>query len=125
MLRCLLVLNNKRRLSHRGPIAEAYDHLVQESYGRVEVDLYTPGRLDEEDLELIRSRIRDAIGREPVLYSYTDPSMIGGVKMRIGDQLIDGSVASQRRRLRHGRLTSGGPVVRGRLGAFFEEESGS
>ncbi|MBY0262493.1 MAG: F0F1 ATP synthase subunit delta, partial [Phycisphaerales bacterium] len=40
-LRFLLVLNEKDRLSHLPAIVGAYQQAVQESYGRVEVDVYT------------------------------------------------------------------------------------
>ena len=39
------------------------------------------------------------LGKEPVLHSYVEPAMLGGVKLRIGDQLIDGSVQTKLRRL--------------------------
>ena len=72
-------------------------------------------------LESIKRRIRAALGKDPVLYSYTDAAMIGGVRLRIGDQLIDGSVASRLRRLRQHLLTSGSSAVRQRLDRIIEE----
>lgn len=118
-LRFLLVLNQKGRIGQLAEIADAYDLIVQERYGKVEVDLFTARQVPAEQLEPLRDRIRDAIGREPVIYPYVDGSMIGGVKLRIGDQLIDGSVATKLRRLAHGL------GERRRLGStstMFEEE---
>lgn len=114
-LRFLLVLNDKGRLAHLEQINAALDRMVQESYGRVEVDVFTPSRLDEAQLATLRSRIHSALGKEPVLHPYTDRSMIGGIKLRIGDQLIDGSIASRLRRLRQGLNTAGGTVLRDRM----------
>jgi F-type H+-transporting ATPase subunit delta len=121
-LRFLLVLNAKGRLGHIESVTEAYDMIVQESYGRVEVDVFTPTRLDDAERATLSSRIQEALGKEPVLYSYTDPSMIGGVRLRIGDQLIDGSVATKLKRLKHGLLQSGGDS-RNQLDTFFEGEA--
>ena len=120
-LRFLLVLNNKSRLRRLETISAAFDQLVHEALGRVEVDIYTPGPLGREQLETIKQRIQDALGKDPVLYSYTDAAMIGGVRLRIGDRLIDGSVASRLRRLRQHLLTSGSSAVRQRLGSILEE----
>ena len=92
MLRYMLVLNDRGRLGHLEAIGNAYDQLVHEAFGRVEVDLFTPAALDPAQLEAIKQRIGTALSKEPVVYAYTDPSMIGGLKLRIGDQLIDGSV---------------------------------
>jgi len=120
-LRFLLVLNNKARLRRLESISAAFDQLVHEALGRVEVDIYTPGPLGPEQLDTIKRRIQAALGKDPVLYSYTDAAMIGGVRLRIGDQLIDGSVASRLRRLRQHLLTSGGSAVRQRLDRIIEE----
>ena len=120
-LRFLLVLNNKARLRRLESISAAFDQLVHEALGRIEVDIYTPGPLGPEQLDTIKQRIQAALGKDPVLYSYTDAAMIGGVRLRIGDQLIDGSVASRLRRLRQHLLTSGSSAVRQCLDRIIEE----
>ncbi len=120
-LRFLLVLNKKSRLRRLESISAAFDQLVHEAFGRVEVDIYTPGPLGSDQIETIKQRIQAALNKEPVVHAYTDDQMIGGVKLRIGDQLIDGSVASRLRRLRQSLLTTGGSAVRQRLSEIIEE----
>ena len=83
---------------------------MQKAFGRIEVDVFTPEPLSDDGREAIRARIQDALRQEPVLYTYTDPSMIGGIKLRIGDQLIDASVATRVRRMRE-RILGAGPVM--------------
>lgn len=119
-LRFLLVLNQKGRLGHLEPIQNAFDQLVQAAHGRVEVDVFTAAPLGEAQLDHIRTRIKDAIGKEAVLHPYTDSKMLGGLKLRIGDQLIDGSVASRLERMRHAILTSGSAAVRSRVSQIVE-----
>lgn len=118
--RFLLVLNDKGRLAHLEAINAAYDALVQEAYGRVEVDVFTAAPLGGEAVESIAARIRSALGKDPVLHAYTDESMIGGLKLRIGDQLIDGSVATRLRRMKQSLLTSDVAAVRERLDDMIE-----
>ena len=120
-LRFLLVLNEKSRLRRLESISAAFDQLVHEAFGRVEVDIFTPGPLGREQIDTIQQRIQAALNREPIVHAYTDSEMIGGVKLRIGDQLIDGSVASRLRRLRQNLLTFGGASVRQRLERIIEE----
>lgn len=120
-LRFLLVLNIKGRLGHLEPINAAYDQLVQEAYGRIEVDVFTPAPLGDQQLQLIGERIEAALGKEPVLHRYTDRSMIGGLKLRIGDQLIDGSVATRLRKLRQNLMSSGPSAVRARFEQIIDE----
>jgi F-type H+-transporting ATPase subunit delta len=122
-LRFLLVLNDKGRLSHLGAIIAAFDQLVQEAFGKVEVDVFTAAPLGAEQLRDVAARIQAALRREPVLHPYTEPSMIGGIKLRIGDQLVDGSVAAQLRRLRSELLQGGATIARAGLGRFIEERN--
>jgi F-type H+-transporting ATPase subunit delta len=119
-LRFLLVLNQKGRLPHIESITAAYDQRVQKEFGRVEVDVYTPLAMDAAGLDAIAGQVKAAIGRDPVMHSYVDPEMIGGIKLRIGDQLIDGSVASQLRRLGEQLRSGGGESIRGHAPRFIE-----
>jgi len=100
-VRFLLVVNEHDRSGHLSQIADAFDMLVQDRFGRVEVDVFTVagGRLDPALEATVSQRVKAAFGKEPVLHSYADAHMIGGIKLRIGDQLIDGSVATRIRRL--------------------------
>lgn len=99
--RFLMVVNAHGRSGHLASISDAFDLLMQERFGRVEVDVFTVtgGRLEPAIESAITARIKAAVGREPVLHSYADPHMIGGIKLRVGDQLIDGSIAMRLRRL--------------------------
>lgn len=124
-LRFLLVLNDRGRLDRLESIQAAYDHLQQESFGRVEVDVFTPAPLGSEQQAAIRDRIQQALHREPVLYTYTDPSMIGGIRLRIGDQLIDASVATRLRRLRERLLAGGHGALSDRMDRLFDESAGA
>jgi hypothetical protein len=46
--------------------------------------------------------------------------MIGGVKIQIGDQLLDGSIATQLRKLTDKLNTEGSSSVRSRMGKILE-----
>lgn len=111
-LRFLLTLNRKRRLDHLPAIVAAVDAMAQERFGRVEIDVYTAEPISADDLRSIRERLSQAVGREAVVHPYLEPAMIGGVKLRVGDQLIDASLATQVRRLREQLAASGTARVR-------------
>lgn len=122
LLQLLIVLNRKERLARLAAVAAAYDQLVQEKFGRVEVDVYTPAPLEGDQLERLALRLKTAIGRDPVLHPYTDPTMIGGLRLRIGDQMIDASVATRLRKLRERLATHGVAEVRGRAEQMFDDD---
>ena len=125
LLRFILVANSKGRLGHIGQIAEAFDAHVQEAQGRVEVGVITASADDAsaELLEAAKLRIKSVLGKEPVLHHTTDSSMIGGVKLQIGDELVDGSVATRLRRMKEEIIGNGATVVRSGAGRFLEGAS--
>ncbi|MEC9373049.1 MAG: ATP synthase F1 subunit delta [Planctomycetota bacterium] len=120
-LHFLLVLNAKGRLPHVGAIATAYDELVQEKFGRVEVDLYTAGPVSPDAVSRLKQRLQESLGREPVMHPYTDPDMLGGVRLRIGDQLLDASLETQLRRMRERLAVQGTAEIRSQAGRFLSE----
>ena len=112
------MVNRKGRAGSLFAIEQAYDGILQEKLGKVEVDVWTAGPLGPEASARSRSASRRRIGKEVVVHSYTDRAIIGGVKLRIGDRLIDGSVAAKLRAIR-AHLAKGGGDVRGRFGQFL------
>lgn len=119
LLRFILTVNRKGRSAELFDIERGFDALLQEKLGKVEVDVWTAGPLGPEALRTIQSRVAEAIGKDVVLHTYTDPSMIGGVKLQIGDRLIDGSVAAKLRSLR-GHLTEAGGDVRASFQQYLD-----
>ena len=122
VLRFMLVLNGKGRLGEFGSMASGYDQLVNERMGRVEVDVMTvDGSLDPDQLALLGEKVRAKLGQEPVFHQYADESLIGGLVLRVGDQLIDGSVRGQLRRMREELLASGSSRVRAGADDFLAD----
>lgn len=107
VLNLMLLLNIKERDGRFVRVAAAFDELVQEKFGKVEVDVYTRLPIPEDQLSMIKSRLQAALQREPVMYAYTDDQMIGGVRIRVGDKLVDASF-NNRLRLMQERLTEEG-----------------
>ena len=89
-LACLLV--HKDRLGTAGDISRQYDRLLDAHHGIEHVEVITALPLDDEEKGRISSRFGEIIGHNVVIYAQVDPSIVGGIKARIGDTLIDGSV---------------------------------
>jgi F-type H+-transporting ATPase subunit delta len=107
-LNFILVLNRKGRLAQLLSIEDAYDAMEQDAFGRIEVDVFTvSGSIDAATQATLVDDLTRSLGKQPVLHFYADPAMIGGLKLRIGDQLIDGSVAAQLRRMRSTLIDKG------------------
>ena len=120
-VRFLKVLNEKNRLSHLIPIVEALDEMVQAKLGRVEVDLYTAQPIDSGELAKIKAQLNATLGKEAVVHPYTDPTMIGGVRLQIGDTLIDASLQTRLRKMRDQLADQGGSSLRAAADRTFDD----
>ena len=89
------VLNVKNRLGHFIEIAGAYQHLLDEKLGNVEVDLTVAHPLSDEQFLNAQEKISSALGKNAVVHSHVDDSIIGGVIVRVQDKLLDASVRYQ------------------------------
>ncbi|MBI1369690.1 MAG: ATP synthase F1 subunit delta [Planctomycetes bacterium] len=99
-LRLLLVLNRHARLDQISSIARAFDKLLKDSRGQVDVEVHTAQPLDAGQLAAVTTKLSNAMGKTAVVHPRLDPSLIGGLKIRIGDKLIDASVTHQLARIK-------------------------
>ncbi|MEO1008028.1 MAG: ATP synthase F1 subunit delta [Planctomycetota bacterium] len=122
-LHFLLLLNDKERLSHLPAIAASFQAMAQQALGRLDVDVHTASPISEADLDAIRERLASALGKDVVAHHRADPGMIGGLKLRFGDQLVDGSIAGRLRRLRDQLAADGATRVRTRVAEIIDADT--
>lgn len=103
----LQVLNQRGRLDKLPSISQTFADMVAQERGLIEVDIFVPERLEASLANDVAARIGKALGKETVLHQYVDPSLIGGLKIRVGDRLIDGSVATQLKHMRRQLVAAG------------------
>lgn len=120
VLKFLLVLNDKGRIGAIASVAAAFDSMVQHQFGRVEVDVYTAQPLDRDGLESVKRRLRDTLHKEVIVHCYVEPSMIGGAKFRIGDQLVDASISTRLRKMKDQLGGSGAAELRARISRILD-----
>ncbi len=81
-------------------ISAAFDELVDEMMGRAHADMISARPLRQEELVLIQEKLDQRTGLTVRLSHSIDPTIIGGVIIRLNNQLIDGSVLTRLERLR-------------------------
>ena len=89
------VLNRKNKMSLLAQIVSAYGDLYDEKHGKIEVDVTVAHKLTADELENVRQRVSSALKKDAVVHTYVDESIIGGMLLRVQDQLIDASVRGQ------------------------------
>ena len=65
--------------------------------GRRRVQVTSARPLDSQAEGRIRSRLAESLPFDPILETQVDPSLLGGIVLRVGDTVYDGSVATRTR----------------------------
>ncbi|MDD5190917.1 MAG: F0F1 ATP synthase subunit delta [Dehalococcoidales bacterium] len=97
------VLTAKGKLALVGDIADEYQRLV-DNYRGIEgaetAEVVTAIPLDNEYQLKLAQRITEMVGKPVILKLVVDPAIIGGLIIKVGDKLIDGSIRNKLASLR-------------------------
>jgi F-type H+-transporting ATPase subunit delta len=100
------LLLDRSRLGIAPEMTELFKESALAELGIVVADVTTAMAIDKDAEAAIKAQLSKVIGKQVELRTHVDEALIGGVVARVGDQLIDGSVSSQLRKLRN-RLETG------------------
>ncbi len=89
------VLAENGRLEVLGEIRSQYEALKNRREGVVEAEITTAFEMDHAQLADLVARLEKRTGRKVRARVSVDKALIGGVKIAIGDQVIDGSARAQ------------------------------
>jgi F-type H+-transporting ATPase subunit delta len=104
-VRFVMVLTDKRRQALLPEIAAAFRALVDERMGRVRVQVTISHAPDAALQAEIGNTLADRLGKTVIPTFTVDPELLGGMVVRVGDQILDGSVRTRAAQLRR-RLLS-------------------
>ena len=100
LVNSLQVLNRHDRLGFLDTIVELYRQQTQEQQGNVDVHVTSAVPLTDAVRGQLTDLAKRLYGRQPDLVEKVDPSLIGGLVVRVGDRKIDTSVRTQLKALR-------------------------
>jgi ATP synthase F1 delta subunit len=95
VLNTVVMLVEKGKLSELEDVTIEYQRLM-DSYHGVEgaevAEVTTAVPLDEGDMLDLGKKLTEIVARPVVIKAKVDPSIVGGIRVMIGDKLIDGSL---------------------------------
>ena len=100
----LRLLKKKNRLNLLPSIASYFQEIVDDNAGIVRGEVIAAVSI-ENDLSEIESSLSKKLNKKVILSSSIDQSIIGGIKIRIGDRLFDGTVKSKLNKLKEDLLS--------------------
>jgi len=102
-VRFLQALVRRGRQGFVSEIAVEYQALLDVKFNRVHAGITLSGDADARLEEQVVERLREVLGRDVRAHFRVDPAILGGVVVRVGDRVFDGSlrrrVAALRRQL--------------------------
>ncbi|MFN2602352.1 MAG: ATP synthase F1 subunit delta [Gemmatimonadaceae bacterium] len=105
-LRFLLAMIRKRRQMLIPEIATEYFNLVDQSEGRIHANVTVARESSESERNAIVESLSKVLGKQAVLHMNVNPAILGGVIVKVGDTVMDGSVRRKLATLR-GRILTG------------------
>ncbi len=94
-LHSLLLLVRKRRESLLTPIVTEYAKLARDAAGKEPLEIVSARALDATELAEIVGRLQRSYDKSFEVTQRTDPGLLGGVRITMGDRRIDGSLAGR------------------------------
>ena len=92
-------LADNKRLALLPTIAMLFHELAAEDQRIIDVQLIAPFELEDAETDKLVTALKTRLGRDVQVSTSVDESLIGGVLVRAGDTVIDGSVRGRLNRL--------------------------
>jgi F-type H+-transporting ATPase subunit delta len=95
------VLAQNRRLGELGNVIRAFNLLAADHRGETTAEVTSARPLDEGQVAAIKSNLKSRIGRDVAVDLAVDPAILGGLVVKVGSQMIDGSIRTRLNNLAH------------------------
>ena len=95
LVRFLLVTVDKRRQRLLRDISVQYHALLDEHEGRTHVEVTVARPVDDATKDLLAQRLAGLVGKTAIPHVRVRPDILGGIIVRTGDTIYDGSVRRQ------------------------------
>jgi F-type H+-transporting ATPase subunit delta len=95
-----MLLLTRGRLELAPQIADHYRRMLNEHRGIATAEVTSAVPLDAGEVRAVERKLSEMTGRRVVAEASVDPSILGGIVARVGDQLIDASVKGRLEALR-------------------------
>ncbi|WP_068777403.1 F0F1 ATP synthase subunit delta [Paenibacillus sp. FJAT-26967] len=99
VLNIINLLIDRRRQSLLPIVLSDFVQISNESLGQADATVYTALPLTEAQVKEIAEQFSRMTGKQIRVQTVIDPSLLGGITVRIGDRLYDGSLAGKLERL--------------------------
>jgi len=103
----LLLVASNRRLFAIGQILKAFRLLVAQHKGEVTAEVTVAEKLDDRHLAALKGALKNVTGKDVDLDVKVDPSIIGGLIVKLGSRMVDTSLKTKLNAIKHAMKETG------------------
>lgn len=96
----LAIVARNRRLFAAPAMIEAYLAKLAERRGEITAEVTAAQALSEAQTAALGDQLRRAVGRRVTIDIRVDPSLLGGMTVKVGSRMVDASLSSKLQRMR-------------------------
>ena len=89
------VLAQNRRLGQLGPVIKSYNALAAAHRGEATAEVTSAHPLDAAQVTALKKQLKTKVGRDVAVDLKVDPTILGGLVVQIGSQMIDSSIRTR------------------------------
>lgn len=94
-LNFLLMVIDKRRETYIELIYSEFEEMADEARGIKKAEITIAKDIPDEEVKVLAENLSRSTGKKVQLKLNVDPALLGGIRIRMGDQVIDGSIAKK------------------------------
>ena len=94
-LNFLMMVLDKRRQDYLEVILGEFRDMADEVRNITKAELISAQEVPEAEVKALAEKLSASTGKQVQLEQSVDPSLLGGIKLRIGDQIMDGTIAKK------------------------------
>jgi F-type H+-transporting ATPase subunit delta len=103
----LKVLTRNRRLFAVSDVVRAFRALVAKFKGEATADVTVAESLNDRNLDALKTALKSVTGKDVALNVNVDPSIIGGLVVKLGSRMVDSSLRTKLNSIKHAMKEAG------------------
>jgi F-type H+-transporting ATPase subunit delta len=103
----LKVLTANRRLFAVGDVIRGFRALVAKFKGEATADITVAEKLSDKNLDALKAALKSVTGKDVSLDVKVDPSIIGGLVVKLGSRMVDSSLRTKLNSIKHAMKEAG------------------
>ena len=89
------LITRNRRLFAVPEMVKAFRSLAARSRGEIEADVTSANELNDGQLQTLKETLKASLGQDVQINSKVDPSLLGGLIVKVGSRMIDSSLRTK------------------------------